>query len=197
LIWCEVEPCYVFHPMNAHEDAAGRVVLDVCRYERMFQRDLHGPFGDSMATLDRWTIDPRTRKVSATRIDDRAQEFPRCHPGRNGKPYRYGYSVAVDGAGFPAINKIDLDSGAVTRVEMGPGRHAGEPYFVPRTGALAEDDGWLLSYVFDQGRDASELVVLDARSPADAPIARVLLPARVPYGFHGSWIADGSDWPSV
>jgi carotenoid cleavage dioxygenase-like enzyme len=197
VIWCEVEPCYVFHPMNAFEDAAGNVVLDVCRYERMFQHDLHGPLGDGLATLDRWTVDPRTRRVSAARIDDRPQEFPRCHPGLTGKPYRYGYSVAVDEAGFPAINKVDLHGGGVTRVELGAGRHAGEPYFVPRPGARAEDDGWLMSFVYDRARDASELLVLDARDPAEAAVARVLLPGRVPYGFHGSWIPDGYDGPSV
>jgi carotenoid cleavage dioxygenase len=197
IVWCEVAPCYVFHPMNAYEDAAGNVVLDVCRYERMFQRDLQGPLGDSLATLDRWTVDPRTRKVSESRIDERPQEFPRCRSDLTGKPYRYGYSVAVDESGFPGINKVDLASGAVTRVALGPGRHAGEPFFVPRAGGTAEDDGYLLAYVYDAGRDASELVVLDARAPAQAPIARVLLPARVPYGFHGAWIPDGSDGPSV
>lgn len=197
IIWCEVEPCYVFHPMNAFEDAAGNVVLDVCRYERMFQRDVHGPFGDSRATLDRWTIDPRSRKVDAQRIDDRAQEFPRCNPRYNSKPYRFGYSVAVGENGFPGINKVDLASGLIERVDLGPGRHAGEPYFVPRAGSRAEDDGYLLSYVFDAGRAASELVVIDARAPLDTPLARVLLPARVPYGFHGSWVPDGFDGPSV
>jgi carotenoid cleavage dioxygenase len=197
IIWCDVEPCFVFHPMNAHEDAAGNVVLDVCRYERMFQRDLHGPLGDSLATLDRWVVDPRMRKVSATRIDDRPQEFPRCHPARTGKSYRFGYSVAADDIGFPAINKIDFRTGAVTRVELGTGRHSGEPYFVPRAGGRDEDDGWLLSFVYDAARDASELLVLDARAPAEAPVARVLLPARVPYGFHGAWVPDGYDGPSV
>ncbi|TVS16729.1 MAG: carotenoid oxygenase [Gammaproteobacteria bacterium] len=197
VIWCDVNPCYVFHPMNAYEDGDGNVVIDLCRYERMFQRDVQGPFGDSLATLDRWTVNPRTRVVSETRIDERAQEFPRCHPGRNGKPYRYGYSVAVEADTFPAINKIDVHTGVVTRVDIGPGRHAGEPYFVPRAGAEDEDDGYLLNYVYDQSRDASELMVLDARTPAEGPIARVLLPARVPYGFHGSWVPDGYDGPSV
>lgn len=197
IIWCEVAPCYVFHPMNAHEDAAGNVVIDLCRYERMFQQDVHGPFGDSQATLDRWVIDPRTGRVAEQRIDDRAQEFPRCHPALHGKPYRYGYSVAVEGAGFPAIYKHDLQQGRAVRIDMGPGRHSAEPYFVPKHDGAAEDDGYLMTFVYDEGRNASELVVLDAADTERAPIARVLLPARVPYGFHGSWIPDGSDAPNV
>ncbi len=197
VIWCEVDPCFVFHPMNAYEDEQGKVVLDLCRYERMFERDVQGPFGDSFATLDRWTIDPATGRVSEERIDARGQEFPRCHPALNGKPYRYGYAVAVEQDGFPRIYKHDLDTGQCDCHELGAGRHAGEPYFVPRDGAAAEDDGYLLCYVFDQGRDRSELVILDARDLARPPLARVMLPGRVPYGFHGAWIPDGSDAPSV
>jgi carotenoid cleavage dioxygenase len=68
---------------------------------------------------------------------------------------------------------------------------------VPREGATSEDDGYLLSYVYDEGRDASELMVLDANDLSAAPLARVMLPARVPYGFHGSWVPDGWDGPSV
>ncbi|MFW6092647.1 MAG: carotenoid oxygenase family protein [Pseudomonadota bacterium] len=195
VIWCEVSPCYVFHPLNAYDDADGNVVLDVCRYERMFERDVHGPFGDGFATLDRWTIDPRTRRVAEERIDDRGQEFPRCHPGLNGKPYRYGYAVAANDDGFPSIYKHDLVLGRTERCALGAGRHAGEPCFVPRENAEAEDDGYLLSFVYDQPRNTSELVILDARGLDDAPLARVLLPGRVPYGFHGSWVADTETRP--
>lgn len=197
VLWCDVAPCYVFHPMNAHEDAQGNVVLDVCRYERMFVSDVHGPFGDSLATLDRWTVNPTTRKVSEQRIDDRAQEFPRVHPDLNSKPYRYGYSAAVEDNGFPRINKQDLQTGTTSHFELGAGRHTGEPYFVPRAGASAEDDGYLMSFVFDEGRQKSELLIIDAQDFTRQPLARVLLPARVPYGFHGSWVPDGRDGPSV
>jgi 8'-apo-carotenoid 13,14-cleaving dioxygenase len=198
IIWCDVGACYVFHPMNAYEDQ-GNVVLDVCRYERMFESDVHGPFGDSLASLDRWTINPQTRRVTEQRIDARAQEFPRCHPALNGKAYRYGYSVAVgaDGGGFPAINKHDLKTGVCTQHGLGAGRHAGEPYFVPREGARSEDDGYLMSFVFDAGSDRSELVLLDAQDLEAEPVARVILPGRVPYGFHGSWVPDGWSGPSV
>jgi carotenoid cleavage dioxygenase len=51
--------------------------------------------------------------------------------------------------------------------------------------------------VYDAGRDASELLVLDANDLSRAPLAQVMLPARVPYGFHGSWVPEGWDGPSV
>jgi carotenoid cleavage dioxygenase-like enzyme len=197
IIWCEAPSCYVFHPMNAYEDADGRVVIDLCRYHRMFDRDRNGPFGDSVATLDRWSIDPRARRVSETRIDDRGQEFPRCHPALSSKPYRFGYSVAVADGGFPRIFKHDLKSGLSVAFELGAGRHAGEPYFVPRDGADSEDDGYLMCFVFDAPSERSELVILDARDDAAPPLARIHLPTRVPYGFHGSWLADGVAGPSV
>jgi carotenoid cleavage dioxygenase len=183
--------------MNAYEDEAGNVILDICRYERMFEKDTYGPFGDSLATLDRWTVNPTTRKVTEERIDDRGQEFPRCHPGLNSKPYRYGYAVAVEPGAFPRILKHDMTTGTTQEFDLGPGRHSGEPFFIPRENAQSEDDGYLMSYVYDQGRNNSELLILDARDPAAKPLAQVLLPARVPYGFHGSWIADGWDGPSV
>jgi carotenoid cleavage dioxygenase-like enzyme len=68
---------------------------------------------------------------------------------------------------------------------------------VPRAGATSEDDGYLMTFVFDQAASRSEFVIWDARDAALPPLARVHLPVRVPYGFHGSWIADGATGPSV
>jgi len=47
----------------------------------------------------------------------------------------------------------------------------------------------VLALTYDQARDASDFYVLDARHIAGEPIARVILPHRVPYGFHGNWVA--------
>jgi 8'-apo-carotenoid 13,14-cleaving dioxygenase len=191
IVWCEVGPCYAYHALNAYDAADGTVVVDVCRYERMFDRDVLGPAGDCLPTLDRWVLDPVRRTVSETRIDDRAQEFPRVRADREGLPHRFGYAAGV-GAGFlpGATYKHDLVAGTTTAHDHGPGRGSAEPVFVPRPGASAEDDGWLLSYVHDATRDASELVVLDARELARPPVARVPLPQRVPFGFHGDFVPD-------
>eukprot|EP01035_Chromulina_nebulosa_P011479 gene11479-15345_t len=163
----------------------------------MFDQDVRGPFGDSLPRLDRWTVNPATRRVNEQVVDARAQEFPRCHPGLNGKPYRFGYTVAVKDYGFPSIYKHDMKTGAATQFDVGPGRHSAEPVFVPREGAKAEDDGYLITYVYDQARNASDLIVLDARDLSRPALAQVRLPVRVPYGFHGNWVPDTVTQPAL
>ena len=58
------------------------------------------------------------------------------------------------------------------------------------SGPAAEDDGYALAYVHNPERDASDLVILAAQDFTGKPVARVHLPARVPLGFHGSWVPD-------
>ena len=190
IIWCPITPNYAYHPMNAYEDVVGDVVIDICRYERMFDKDTRGPFGDSLPRLDRWTINPITRKVNEEVIDARAQEFPRCHPGLNGKPYQYGYSVALERYSFPSIYKHDLRTGTTTQFEVGLGRHGAEPIFIPREGATSEDDGYLMTYVYDSNKNATDLIIVDAQDLSRPALAQVHLPERVPYGFHGNWVND-------
>jgi len=69
---------------------------------------------------------------------------------------------------------------------------ASEPIFVAKSGSVREDEGYLLSYVFDQREGTSHVIILDAQDLSAKPIARVMLPQRVPFGFHGSWIGEPS-----
>ncbi len=191
IIWCEIDSCYVYHALNAYDAEDGTVVVDVCRYDRMFDADLLGPAGDSVPRLERWVIDPQRRTVAATRVDDRGHEFPRVRPDREGLPYRFGYTAGVGAEFSPgATYKHDLVAGVTQMHDHGPGRGTAEPTFVPRPGGQAEDDGWLLSYVYDATTDRSELVILDARDLSGPPVARVALPQRVPHGFHGDFVPD-------
>ena len=191
IVWCDVGLCYVFHSLNAYEDGEGRVVLDLCRYDKMFERDKLGPAGDAQPTLDRWTIDPATRKVSEERVDDRFHEFPQVSADRVGRDYRYGYTVSVGDGLIPGAScKIDYRTGNIAYHDHGPGRGTGEGIFLADPEGSAEDDGWLMSFVYDEAKHNSELVILDARDLSRPPVARVLLPQRVPYGFHGNWVPD-------
>jgi carotenoid cleavage dioxygenase len=195
IVWVDLPPCYSFHPLNAYDDADGNVVIDLCVYDEMFAADLLGPFGSDLARLERWVIDPVTRVCSSTVVDPRPCEFPRHRGSRTAKPYRFGYGTAPGlEPGWPTL-KWDLHTGTRTEFDHGPGRSAGEPVFVGRPEGTAEDDGWLITLVHDVPEDRAELVILDAQDLTRGEVARVLLPQRVPYGFHGNWVPDRSVAP--
>ena len=195
VVWCEVEPCYVYHPLNAYDDPDGNVVIDVVRYPDMFHAERFGPGATASPTLDRWTVDLATRRVTTERVDDISQEFPRIDERLTGRVHRYGYtaevSVGEHWTGFGALRKHDLVAGTVERHDPGAGRQAAEPVFVPASPDAGEDDGWILSVVYDAGRDGSDLVIVDATDFTAPPVATVHLRRRVPFGFHGSWV-DGA-----
>jgi carotenoid cleavage dioxygenase len=190
--WSDVRPCFVFHPLNAFEDAEGRVVLDVVRHPKMFDQELLGP-NEGPPTLDRWVIDPQGGRVRETCLDDRGQEFPRLDERLVGKPHRYGYTAAVTkGLGFGSLLKHDLRTGAVVVQDQGASRMFFEPVFVPSRPEAAEDDGWVLAYVYDAAENRSDLVVLPAQDFGGQPVATIHLPTRIPFGFHGNWVPDPS-----
>ncbi|KXS15831.1 carotenoid oxygenase [Gonapodya prolifera JEL478] len=72
--------------------------------------------------------------------------------------------------------------------------YGGEAVFVPRDpnstvrSDEVEYDGFLVVIVRDEARESSELHVYDARTMNERPVARLSIPHRVPYGFHGLWV---------
>ncbi|MDA0339725.1 MAG: carotenoid oxygenase family protein, partial [Proteobacteria bacterium] len=83
--------------------------------------------------------------------------------------------------------KYDREAGTYADIDFGVGRQGGEPVFAPSANPKSEDDGYLMTYVYDANTDCSQLVIMDAASMDNEPVATVDLP-RVPSGFHGSWI---------
>lgn len=200
--WFDIEPCYVFHILNAFDDPEmNQITIDVARYPQLWRDDVNH-FPD--AHLHRWTVDLGSGKVLETPLDDEGTEFPRVDERRIGLAHRYGYSIqgvvgalsreygvgTPEGFGSTALAKYDLTTGTVERNPFSQAQVPAEPVFVPSSEGSGEDEGWILSYVYDATRDASDLVILDARHFSGDPVATIALPRRVPMGFHGSWIPD-------
>jgi carotenoid cleavage dioxygenase len=192
IVWCAVESAYAFHVANAFDQPDGTVTLDLCVYERMFDKNATGPDALSRG-LERWTVDPARRTVAVRTLDPSPQEFPRFDERRFGQPYRYLWSMALPTrpedqfVGATALYRHDLETGGRQVHDFGPGRHPGEFVFVPASTESAEGEGWIMGLVVDLQMETTELVILDARRIEDAPAARVRLPHRVPPGFHGNW----------
>ena len=192
IIWCEAPRCYVFHPVNAFEVNGGqddkKIIIDLCRYERVFQKDLKGPAGDSPSQLARWTVNAENGTVSEEIVSDLAHEFPAHDPRTVGRKHRYAYTAV--GFDLGPTYRTDMETGEVVFHDHGEGRFGGEPVFVPRDGSTSEEDGWVLVCVNDRAGSPAELVILNANDIEEEPVARIHLPQRVPDGFHGAWVAD-------
>jgi carotenoid cleavage dioxygenase len=184
--WFDIEPCYVFHTVNAFEAAPGRIVLDVLRYRSVFNREHCEP------EPHRWTIDLVAGRITEAQLDDQAQEFPRIDDRRTGRPYRYSYGaqspIRPNAAKAGGVVRNDTTTGECRVNDLGGNRVPSEPVFV--SAGAGEDDGWLLTIAYDMTQDTSSLLVLDAHEFTKPPIAEVRLPRRVPFGAHGSWIPD-------
>jgi carotenoid cleavage dioxygenase len=190
--WYDIDPCYVFHPLNAYEHNGGaQIVIDAARYRELWRGDSSG---FERASLHRFTIDRPAKKVLEEGLDDRPVEFPRLDDRRVGLTNRYGWATQTFGADHPmsggAIVKYDLERQTSSAHDFGKGRVPSEGVFVARGADVAEDDGYVLAYVYDAARDSSDFVVLSGSDPTAPPLATVPLPQRVPFGFHGSWVAD-------
>jgi len=189
--WFESKPCFIFHTLNAYEEGDNVIVL-ACRYPR-FPGSIDGEKGGdkNVAVLYRYAFNLKTGKISEGPVDDAPTEFPRVNDAKAMRSTKFGYTGTGEGDFFSSMLKYELATGKKQTHDYGPGRFGGEGVFVARAGSKDEDDGWLLNYVYDQAENKSELVIIAAQDFTGKPEARVLLPVRVPYGFHGAWVERG------
>jgi len=182
--WFEFASGHLGHTTNAFARGS-TLVLEGVRYER---------FEASPPRLYRWEMDLATGATHESAVDaERAIEFPRIDDRRVGLEHRQTYALEltepVDGVPTAAaLRRYDHVTGVSELADLAGGRAAGEPVFVPREGRGDDDDGWVQSLVCDDGRGGSELGIWESGRFASPPVAKVRLPRRVPFGFHGSWV---------
>jgi carotenoid cleavage dioxygenase-like enzyme len=145
------------------------------------------------AHLYRWRFNLRTGAVKEGPMDDDNTEFPTMNTLQLGLPSRYAYNVHISPAPtllFDGLVKYDTISGRSDIHWFGPGRYGNEAPFAPRPNPKAEDDGYLVTFVYDERDDSSELQIIDAHEITSEPIARVRIPQRIPIGFHACWVPE-------
>lgn len=185
--WVDIDPCYVYHGVNAHRDGDD-IVLDVCRLDSTF-----APAGTpSSLTLHRWTVQtggPQLRFCDE-RLDAPPADLPSIDRRHSATSQRHAWLAQVrDTPGTVDLGGVvhyDYGAGSVSVWDPGPGRGSGEWFFVP--GGADEGEGWVMAFVYDAATDRSTFTVLDALDVAAGPIAEVPLPVRVPFGFHATWV---------
>ena len=183
--WVEIEPCYVYHTINAVRHGGGGA--------RRVPAGLHLRPGRA------WPAPPpdtagRSARRAPTSVHRRRRRRPGRRPAHHRRPHA-GHHVAARVAGgadvppgrvaFSGCQHIDMATGELDRWEPGPGRFSGEWLFVPGGGG---GRGLGPGLRLRRRHRPVALVVLDARHVAAGPVAEVHLPVRVPYGFHAAFV---------
>ena len=202
--WFEASPCYLLHVVNAWEEG-DEVVMVGTPYRIHRQHDGAPDVARLLETihfrrrdylLQEWRFNLKTGKTAERVIDDVLNtEFPVINSWYQGYRNRYTYNIIMPLGGFeeprfPGVVKYDLQSGGYQAWSEGRDFFYNEPGFAPRDGSSAEDDGYLVSYVWNAREVRSEIHVFDCTRFGMGPVARVVLPQRVPHGFHATYVSE-------
>lgn len=192
-----VESGFVFHHANAFE-VGDKVYVDSIAYQSLPQVQPDSNYKEvdfdrlDPGQLWRFSFNLADGTVERQSIESRCCEFPTHHPDKVGREYRYLFIGAAHNdtgrnAPLQAILKLDLQTNTRTVHSFAPKGYVSEPVFIPKPNSTAEDDGWILTLVYDGSNHRSVLAILDAQNLAGEAIALLNLKHHIPYGLHGSW----------
>ncbi|KAF8689841.1 hypothetical protein HU200_041472 [Digitaria exilis] len=135
--------------------------------------------------------------------EDVAMDFPVINENFTGIRNKYGYTQVVDSVTasktglfkYKMIAKLhfdepDKENKQIISVEyhaLQDRQFCSGVQFVAKKNGIDEDDGWVVTYVHDEGTNISQVHIIDAKKFSDEAIAKITLPQRVPYGFHGNF----------
>ena len=191
--WIETDPFFVWHYGNAFDDGDD-VVVDFSWWSSFSLTAEPGRTG----AFTSMRLSPRSGTAVLTHLDHSMSEFARIDDRLCGQPHRYvtvsQKSGARDGllnGEFDRLVRHDLQTGE--SVAYDSDLVFGEVVHAARAGAPvgrgdAELDGWYLTYATDLAARRSSLVVWDAQTFPSEPVAKVVMPQRVPNGLHGNWM---------
>lgn len=193
--WYNMDPRWSFHMVNAW-DEGDTIKVDVCASNATrFAPKLDGTMASAddglSPVLRRWTIDVggTTNTVSEEQLDDMPCEFPRTDDRFMTRAHRHAWLVGGADAQLMFNRLVHFDRLTGTRTLWGDDRYLlGEPVFAPRSASAPEGDGYVLMLAYDQSTALSQLLVFVATDIERGPVARALLPLRIPAGFHGTWV---------
>lgn len=121
-----------------------------------------------------------------------AGDLQQCNPAYKFKSHRFSWGVRDTGKSSFIDGIVKTDTTTRTALWWSQDKHTpSEPIFVPAPDAQAEDEGVILTVVFDGTKGRSYLLCLDAASMEE--LGRAEVGAPVGMGFHGIHVPLSSD----
>lgn len=198
LKWAETDFCFVFHFANGFDLEENKVVVDGYTMPDFPSAEAIKSFvnGEAvegpMPSLKRYTINLDTTAVDVEVLSEYPGELPNVNPAYEGLPYRYSWNIATnpDSKYFVlrGLAKVDTVENRTFYKDFAPNL-TGEPVFITAPNPQNEEDGYLLTLMFDTEKVITKLLVLKADDFTE--LAAMQLPHNIPLGFHGMWKAKG------
>jgi len=145
-----------------------------------------------VGNMNRIRLNIRSKELTVQKFDNllpassiKEFDFPILNPSYFGQNYRFVYGWSEVDYWNNTLIKKDLQDSTGDKTWAAPSNYPGEPFFVSNPGGLSEDDGILITIVFDGILKQSYLLLLDGITFKE--INRAYLPHVVPYSFHGNW----------
>ncbi|XP_039042057.1 carotenoid 9,10(9',10')-cleavage dioxygenase-like [Hibiscus syriacus] len=153
-----------------------------------------------------WRLNMKTGGVEETNLTgtDFALDFPFINEAFIGLRNNYGYSQVRDSIASSASGMAKY--GGLAKLyfgEQNPESYLGliqvehhmferntfcsGAAFVPKDKGVEEDDGWVITFVHNEDTNTSQVLIIEAKRFTSKPVAKITLPFRVPYGFHGAF----------
>lgn len=200
--WFNFSPCYLYHVVNAWEEGDW-VVMVGCRYMPCLdaagnidaQRTAKDVAELAMhARLWVWKMNVKTGETLEHVLNDKLNaEFPTYNARLTGRKTRFGYLVDHSETTilqWAGVRKFDLHTGADLGGWSDDSQHSwySEPWFAEADQPTAEDDGYVITFQWNDALKRQTLDIFDAKNLATGPIAQLEMPVRLPTGFHACWI---------
>jgi beta,beta-carotene 9',10'-dioxygenase len=195
----EYSDAFFFHQINAFE-RNDEIVLDAIVYPdnaivNCLRLDAVSD-GLPLPKVQRFTLNLAAGSVQTEGTASANIELPQINFSRRTEDVRYAYGVGNSSELdiFDKVQKVDLSNGSVNDWCRDSCCY-GEPVFVARPGATAEDDGVLLVVELDTNLGKSALAIVNAQNMEE--IARANTDDLIPFGFHGTFVSRGRKYDQL
>eukprot|EP00190_Bangiopsis_sp_CCMP1999_P004744 CAMPEP_0198729112 /NCGR_PEP_ID=MMETSP1475-20131203/14885_1 /TAXON_ID= ORGANISM="Unidentified sp., Strain CCMP1999" /NCGR_SAMPLE_ID=MMETSP1475 /ASSEMBLY_ACC=CAM_ASM_001111 /LENGTH=561 /DNA_ID=CAMNT_0044491681 /DNA_START=79 /DNA_END=1761 /DNA_ORIENTATION=+ len=194
------ESVYVGRIANSYDCENGDIVIDAVQHDALF-------LGDGLMAKNYGERVPRSSLVRyVLRQDGTTQEvellhnqvdYPTTSPTVQSQRHTYIYAVAAEMEEVSpprGIAKIDCDTKSVEKwIPESASSFCSAPVFVPRrsdSSSQAEDDGYIVTMLYDGADNASKVAVLDAQQLTKGPLCLINLQRPYPHGLTSTWTSD-------
>eukprot|EP01080_Neovahlkampfia_damariscottae_P007388 gene7388-11710_t len=183
---------FIFHTGNAYEEG-DEIVMTACKYadelnvlKTMFalENSILEDVG-TMVNLVTFRFNMKTKKVSQElHYPFHSLEFPVINQQYVGVKNRFTYLTCSNKPGLMKHDAENIENSKFFELEEN--YSCGEAIFAPRDNSKSEDDGYLMTFVYNNKLDSSTFDIIDAKEMKR--VSSVKMPRRIPSGFHGTWI---------